>query len=128
MAATLEKAFGYQNDHMNLPVPELEAALPFYEKVFGFRVVSRSDVPHRSAILERDRVQIRLAENGGDPTQDGVAFHVTHLESLMDEFNARGLPKSPSEIGVENHDGADWNVFYAVAPDGLCFWFGERRQ
>jgi catechol 2,3-dioxygenase-like lactoylglutathione lyase family enzyme len=127
MAATLEKASGYQDDHMNLPVPDLDAALPFYENVFGFRVVSRSDTPQRSAILERDSVRIGLAENGKDPTQDGVAFHVKGLEAFMEELNANGLAKKPSEIGIEEHGGATWNVFYAIAPDGLCFWFGERR-
>ena len=76
MKATLEKAFGYQGDAMRLPVPDLAAALPFYEIVLGFRVVSRNDTPHNSAVLARDQVQIGLAENGGDPTQDGCAFHV----------------------------------------------------
>jgi lactoylglutathione lyase len=127
-AGTLEKAFGYQGDAMNLPVPDVAAALPFYEKVLGFRVASRSETAPASAVLERDRVQMRLAENGGDPTQDGCAFHVQGLDRLFAEFNANGLNKEISEFGVETHDGADFRVFYVVAPDGLCFWFGERQQ
>ena len=79
----LEKAFGYQGDHMNLPVPDLAAALPFYQTILGFRLVSRRDTPQRSAVLARDAVQIGLAENGGDSAQDGCAFHVTELESLF---------------------------------------------
>jgi hypothetical protein len=67
---------------MNLPVRTLTAALPFYETVLGFRVPSRGDTPHNSAVLARDRVQIGLAENGGDSTQDGCAFHVKDLERL----------------------------------------------
>ena len=59
MTATLEKAFGYQGDNMNLPVAELAAALPFYETVLGFQVVSRGDSPHNSAVLARDQVQRR---------------------------------------------------------------------
>jgi hypothetical protein len=70
---------------------------------------------------------MRLAENGGDPSQDGCAFHVTHLEALLEEFNANGLGKKPSEIGVEHRKDGAWNVFYVVAPDGLCYWFGERQ-
>jgi len=69
--ATLEKARGYQGDKMNLPVRELAAALPFYENVLGFRVLSRSDTPHNSAVLARDEVQIGLAENGGGERQTG---------------------------------------------------------
>jgi len=126
MKGTLEKAFGYQGDNMNLPVPDLSAALPFYETVLGFKVVSRDDTPHKSALLERDQVQMKLAENGGDPSQDGCAFHVTGLEALFAEFKANGLQKELSEFNTENHGDASFRVFYVVAPDGLCYWFGER--
>jgi lactoylglutathione lyase len=127
MKPALERAFGYQGDNMNLPVPSVAAALPFYETVLGFRVVSRSDTPHEAAVLARDAVQIRLAENGGDPTQDGCAFHVTGLEALFAEFQGNGLGKQLSAFDQEQHDGVSWRVFYVVAPDGLCYWFGERQ-
>ena len=122
---TLEKAFGYQGDNMNLPVADVDAALPFYETILGFRVVSRDPTPHKSAVLARDNVQMRLAENGGDSSQDGCAFHVNELASLFAEFKANGLRKELSDFSVEEHDGASWQVFYIVAPDGLCYWFGE---
>jgi len=127
MKAALQRAFGYQDDHMHLPVQDLAASLPFYETVLGFRVVSRSDTPHKSAVLARDDVQIGLAENGGDPTQDGCAFHVKDLESLFAEFNANGLQKARAEFDIEQHGEVAWKVFYVVAPDGLCYWFGERQ-
>lgn len=125
--ATLDKAFGYQGDTMNLPVADLSAAVPFYERVLGFRVVSRSEAPHPSALLARDSVEIGLAENGGDSSQDGCAFHVTDVVSLLAEFNDRGLGKQVSALDVERHDDVAWNVFYVVAPDGLCYWFGEKQ-
>jgi len=128
MAGKLEKAFGYQGDNMNLPVRDLAAALPFYQTVLGFRVVSRSDTPQKSAAMARDQIQIRLAENGGDPTQDGCAFHVTDLASLLAEFKRNGLDKDISEFNIEKHGDVTWNVFYVVAPDGLCYWFGERQS
>ena len=83
----------------------------------------------RSPALESlvGSVQIGLAENGGDPAQDGCAFHVTNLESLYSEFQANGLQKSLSQFDVERHGGVSWRVFYVVAPDGLCYWFGERQ-
>ncbi len=127
MNATIEKAWGYQGDNMNLPVPDLEAALPFYETILGFRVISRSDTPHKSAVLERDLFQIGLAENGGDSSQDGCAFHVKQVDALLAEFNDNGLKKEVSEFDTEEHDGIVWKVFYVVAPDGLCYWFGERQ-
>jgi catechol 2,3-dioxygenase-like lactoylglutathione lyase family enzyme len=127
MTARLENAFGYQGDKMNLPVRDLASALPFYETVLGFRVVSRAEMPQRSAVLGRDQIELRLVENGGDPTQDGCAFHVTELEALLSEFRAKGLKKELSDCDVEEHGGARWRVFYVVAPDGLCYWFGERQ-
>ena len=127
MKATLEKAWGYQGDKMSLPVRDLSAALPFYETVLGFSVLSRSATPHHSAVLARDLIQIGLAENGGDPTQDGCAFHVKDLESLFAEFNANGLHKEGSEFNIEQRNDVPWKVFYVVAPDGLCYWFGERK-
>lgn len=125
---TLEKAFGYQDDHMNLPVRDVDAAVAFYENVLGFKVVSRGDTPHKSAVLGRDEIQIGLAENGGDSSQDGCAFHVKGLEGLLAEFQANGLTKDAADpFSVEDHGDASWKVFYVVAPDGLCYWFGERR-
>ncbi len=125
--ATIEKAVGYQGDNMNLPVRDVEAAVPFYEKVLGFRVLSRSGTPHMSALLARDLVQITLAENGADPTQDGCVFHLQDLAALCAEFKANGLQKEISDFDIEQHGGVAWKVFYVVAPDGLCYWFGERQ-
>src|SRR5687768_11739012 len=127
MMGILERVFGYQGDNLNLPVQDVDAALPFYEKVLGFRVQSRAHAPHKSALLTRDQVQMRLAENGGDPTQDGCAFHVRDLEALFAEFQRNGLNKERSDFDIERHGDAAWKVFYVVAPDGLCYWFGERQ-
>ena len=112
---------------MALPVADVAAAAPFYETVLGFRVVSRAEVPHRSAVLQRDAIQIGLVENGGDPSQDGCAFHVTNLRALFDEFRANGLKKELSDFSSERRGDTDWKVFFVVAPDGLCYWFGERQ-
>ena len=95
--------------------------------MLGFKIVSRSEEPHPAAILERDQIRIGLAENGGDPTQDGCAFHVKEIELLMAEFKANGLQKELSDFSSEEQDDSIWKVFYVVAPDGLCYWFGERQ-
>jgi hypothetical protein len=108
--------------------------------MMGFRVESRSDEPVPSAVLERDGIRMRLAENGGDPSQDGCAFEVDNVEQLLAEFKANGLtPREgyevkatgsiSDEIGTETHDdGSEWRVFFVVAPDGLCYWFGQRSE
>src|SRR5215212_2005216 len=123
----LKTAWGYQGDNMNLPVASVDAAIPFYQSVLGFTVVSRSDRPHKSAVLGRDGIQIGLVENGGDPTQDGCAFQVDDVASLFEEFKTNGLQKALSEFTIEQRkDGSSWKVFFVVAPDGLCYWFGQR--
>jgi lactoylglutathione lyase len=127
VSGTLDRAYGYQGDAMNLPVADIEAALPFYQTVLGFTVVSRRSTPHHAAVLARDQIQMGIAENGGDPSQDGCAFHVTGLESLFAEFRANGLEKL-SAFSTERRKELEWKVFYVVAPDGLCYWFGECQQ
>ncbi len=122
----LTAAFGYQGDAMNLPVPDVDAALPFYTDVLGFSIESRTESPVKKAVLTRDGIQMAIAETGGDPSQDGCAFHVTGLDELLEEFRAKGLNKSTSDINAESGPHGSFRVFYVVAPDGLCFWFGER--
>lgn len=101
MKANFKNAWGYQGNNLNLPVENLEAAIPFYETVMGFRVLSRGDSPHRSAVLGRDDVRIGLAENGGDSSQDGCAFDVTSVESTFSELRANGLEKEIFTFEIE---------------------------
>jgi lactoylglutathione lyase len=126
MKATLKSAWGYQGNNMNLPVADVETAAPFYLRIMGFREESRSNEPYRSVILERDGIKIGIVENGGDPTQDGCAFGVDSVETAWSEFKLNGLEKEISEFSTEQHDGDTFKVFYVVAPDGLCYWFGEK--
>ena len=126
MPARLQKAFGYQGKPLDLPVKDVEAAVPFYERFLGFAVESRGSEPTRTAVLMRDDVRIGLAENGRDPEQDGCAFHVDSAEAERGEFKSRGL-ESISELKTESRGDDRFKVFYVVAPDGLCYWFGERE-
>lgn len=128
MPGRLRKAFGYQGDNLNLPVKNVDEAIPFYQSVLGFRVVSRGDAPYKTVLLQRDDIQMGLAENGGDSSQDGCAFHVDDLRALFSEFQSRGFRKDVSEFDTEEHDGKTWQVFYVIAPDGLCYWFGEQQR
>jgi catechol-2,3-dioxygenase len=61
---TFKNAWPYQQAEMNLPVGNLNTAVPFYERVLGFQVVSQHNSPFPAVILERNAVQIGLAENG----------------------------------------------------------------
>ncbi len=123
--AVYQHAWPYQQNKMNLPVANVEMAIPFYENVMGFKVTSRQAIPHVFAVLARDAVEIAINENGGDPTQDGCFFQVDDIESALAELKSKGLKKETSEINTESHGGASWKVFYVIAPDGLCFCIGQ---
>ncbi|CAN5554864.1 hypothetical protein BH10ACI2_BH10ACI2_18230 [soil metagenome] len=92
----------------------------------GFDVVGRDSEPVKNAVLERDGIQMALVENGGDPTQDGCAFRTNNVEGLREEFIANGLDKIGA-IGEETQDGKKFRTFFVIAPDGLCYWFGEEQ-
>ncbi|WP_020595831.1 VOC family protein [Spirosoma panaciterrae] len=126
--AILKNAWPYQQDKMNLPVAELEIALPFYETYMGFQIVSRSDTPYPSAIMVRDGIQIGLSENGGDPAQDGCSFEVNDVEMAFEEMKVNGLTKELSGFDFQTYGTTNWKVFFVVAPDGLCYCFGERQS
>lgn len=128
MRATLKDAWPYQKDKMQLPVENLETALPFYETVMGFRVVARSNVPVKSATIERDNMQLGLAENGGDPTQDGCFFAVDDVEKAFAELKANGFDKENPDFSYQKYGETNWKVFFVVAPDGLCYCYGERQN
>lgn len=121
-----KNAWGYQGDAMNLPATDIDTAIPFYTDILGFVIESLSASPVKSAILSRPDVKIGLAENGGDPQQDGCAFEVDDVEGLFAELKSNGLEKEVSEFKTEKNMSGTWKVFYIVAPDGLCYWLGER--
>ena len=127
MNAIFKNAWPYQDDKMSLPVKDLESAVPFYEAMMGFKVVSRKQTPVKSAVLRREDIEIGLAENGGDPSQDGCFIEVDSIEAALAELKSRGLQKEVSKnTSVEKHGDSEWKVIFIVAPDGLCYCLGER--
>ena len=128
MKAIFKRAAPYADDALNLPVANVDAAVPYYEKIFGFRVVSRQDAPHKLVILARDEIQIGLAENGGDPTQEGCFFEVNSAEAAFAELRANGLEKEAAGFRIDQYGEASLKVFFVVAPDGLCYCLGERQE
>jgi len=128
MSAVFKTAVPYANDAMSLPVADVVAAIPFYETVMGFRVVSRSHSPQQSATLARDKIQIGLAENGGDPTQEGCFFEVDNAEAAFAELKANGLDREEANFRIDRYGDTSFKVFFVVAPDGLCYCLGERQE
>jgi catechol 2,3-dioxygenase-like lactoylglutathione lyase family enzyme len=125
MKAVFISATPYADDALKLPVENVDTAIPYYEEIFGFRVVSREDKPQRSVILARDGIRIGLAENGGDPTQEGCFFEVDDVNAAFEEIN--GDPPSGSDLRLDAFGETSYEVFFVVAPDGLCYMLGERQ-
>ncbi len=128
MKAVFRSASPYADDALNLPVESVDTAIPYYERVFGFHVVSRQDAPHQSVILGRDNIQIGLAENGGDPSQEGCFFEVDNVETAFAELKSNGLEKEEAGFRIDKYGETSWKVFFVVAPDGLCYCLGERQN
>lgn len=125
--AIYKNAWPYQKDKMNLPVKNLDEAIPFYETQLGFKLKSKGDTPIKSAVLSRNEIEIGLAENGGDPTQDGCFFEVDNVVTAAAELEANGLAKI-SDFRMDKHGETSWKVFFIIAPDGLCYCIGERMN
>lgn len=126
MKAIFKTAIPYADDALNLPVKDLGAAIPYYERTFGFHVVSRRASPRAAAILARDDIQIGLAENGGDPTQEGCFFEVDDVDAAYAEIN--GKPAEPGAIETQKANGRRVRAFFVVAPDGLCYMIAQPAE
>ena len=122
--AVFLRAAPYGRDALQLPVRDLEAALPYYETRFGFTVESRQQSPLKSAILVRDQVRIGLAENGGEPEQEGCFFEVDDVAAAFTEI--KGQPAGAASLRPNKFGDATFQVFFEVAPDGLCYMLGQR--
>ena len=123
-APQFKAAYPYQKDVLALPVADMDAAAQWYSEHFGMREVERMRDPVPAVILERNGTRIGFAVNGGDPGQDGAAVSVSNIRGMRDELEARG-----TQIGnwrIDERDGEQFQVFFVVAPDGLCYYFHER--
>ena len=122
--AKFQRAVPYADDAMNLPVADVETAIRYYERTFGFRVLTRETEPHKSVVLARDEIQIGLAENGGDPEQEGCFFEVDNVEAAFEEI--KGKQATEADFSVDKYGDKSFRVFFEVAPDGLCYCIGQR--
>ena len=124
----------------SLPVRggELDAAVEYYTRVFGFELVSTTSGKadqgslRPAALLQRDDVTIGLEENGDDPEQEGAFIGVDDVDAAFAELNANGLGKDTPGYSL------DWRpavgdqpafcnkLFFVVAPDGLCYCIGQK--
>ncbi|MGG6463669.1 VOC family protein [Solilutibacter silvestris] len=114
-------AYPYQNDVLALPVLDIDQAAQWYATHFGMTESGRSQSPVPTVLMERNGTQIGFTVNGGDATQDGAAILVSDIHSMKQELDKNGV--NTSDLRLEKQDGQDLQVFFVVAPDGLCYYF-----
>ena len=122
-AKLYEAAFPFAVDVLALPVEDMDRAAAWYGARFGLVEVERSTVPVPTVIMERDGVRIGFAVNGGDASNDGAAIRVADIQRARDELEANGV--KTANWRVDERDGEKLQVFFVVAPDGLCFYFHQ---
>ena len=120
---TFKSAFPYQKDVLALPVTDLDNASDWYCKHFGMTEIERHEHPVPTVILERDGTRMGFSINGGDASQDGASILVSNIHEIKEQFESNGV-----KIGnwrVDERDGQKLQVFFVVAPDGLCYYIHE---
>ena len=116
-------AFPFTDDILDLPVEDIAQAVKWYNDAFGLNEVERRERPQPWVIMERDDVRLGFAVNGGDTSQEGAAILVTDIRRARDELEGRGVKTTGWR--VDERDGQKLQVFFVVAPDGLCFYFHQ---
>ncbi len=118
-----EAAFPFADDVLALPVKDIDVAAKYYADAFGLIEVERHHDPVPTVIMERDGARIGFAVNGGDASQDGAAILVNDIRSVRDEIEGNGV--ETGNWRVDERDGQRYQVFFVIAPDGLCYYFHQ---
>ena len=118
-----EAAFPFADDVLALPVKDINVAAKYYADAFGLIEVERHNDPVPTVIMERDGARIGFAVNGGDASQDGAAILVIDIQRVRDEIEGNGV--ETGNWRVDERDGQRYQVFFVIAPDGLCYYFHQ---
>src|SRR5579883_593671 len=110
---------------LDMPVPDIDRAIPYYEEVLRFSVTEKSDTAPREVTFVRDNVTLRLAENGSDPEQASCYIEVSDVDAAYADLKAR-CPDI-GEVRPMDHGGNAYRVFFVRDPDGLCYCIGTKQ-
>ena len=116
-------AYPFVEDVLALPVKDLDTTVAWYGKTFGLTEVERKTDPNPTVIMSRDGVQIGFAINGGVAEEEGAAILVSDIHQVREEVEANGA--NTANWRIDERDGEKLQVFFVVAPDGLCFYFHQ---
>ncbi len=116
-------AFPFADDVLALPVEDIEQTVKWYGDAFGLEEIERRESPLPTVIMERDSLRLGFAINGGDASQDGAAIQVSDIQRAREELEAKDI--RTANWRVDERDGQKYQVFFVVAPDGLCYYFHQ---
>ena len=124
MAKLYQEAYPFADSVLTLPVKDVDQAAKWYGEKFDLREVTRCREPLPTVIMEREGVRLGFQVNGGDAANDGAAILVADAARARDELVAKGV--ETGNWRVDERDGVKHQVFFVVAPDGLCYYFHQR--
>jgi catechol 2,3-dioxygenase-like lactoylglutathione lyase family enzyme len=101
---------GVKIDHVSIQVTNLPRAVAFYEKIFGFTVLSE-DKPNEIVRLGSGKILVSLHHKA--PT--GI---VDHFAIGIENFNKDAVTRKLKDLGVEASDNLDAG-FHIVDPEGM---------
>lgn len=119
-------AHAYCGDIYALPVEDLDITAEWYASAFGMQEVDRYIDPDPTIVLERGEVKIGFSINGRDPSNDGAVIDVSDIEQARSEMRSAGV--KIRNWRIEKHDSERYQVFFVVAPDGLCFLIRQKLE
>jgi catechol 2,3-dioxygenase-like lactoylglutathione lyase family enzyme len=101
---------GVKVDHVSIQVSDLPRAVAFYEKIFGFTVVSE-DKPNEIVRLGSGKVLVSLHHKS--PT--GL---VDHFAIGVENFNREAVTRDLKQLGVTPENNLDAG-FHIKDPEGM---------
>src|SRR5215831_3936806 len=109
VAQTSDVDFDITMDHVALSVPDIGESIAWYQKMFGFKEVSRGEQPSgmRTALIQRGNIDIELFQVPGaaplpssrrNPSEDfrthglkHFAFEVKDIRAVLAQLQAKGV-------------------------------------
>jgi len=101
---------GVRIDHVSIQVADLPRAVAFYEKIFGFTVLSE-DKPNEIVRLGSGKILVSLHHKS--PT--GL---VDHFAIGVENFNRESVTRELKQLGVTAEDNLDAG-FHIKDPEGM---------
>jgi catechol 2,3-dioxygenase-like lactoylglutathione lyase family enzyme len=103
-------------DHVSMHVADLQRSIEFYQKMFGFSVVSRAD----PEIVRLGNGRILVSINHGKP-----AGTIDHFAIGIARFNAESGARYFAQRGATPSQG-DYAGFHIKDPDGINVQISQR--